>query len=119
VGLLNAVAMRLAKTNFGKRALAAPLDPGMFKQRPSPRVLCGLVLTGLSLVVMWPALGVCGYLAASMDEPLIIVIGGPVVVFLAHLMFALGVYLAGSNYAKSTLSRATKLLINRYGRVGL
>jgi hypothetical protein len=114
VGLHNAVARRLAKTKFGKRALAAPDDPGLFKQRPSPRVLSGLVLTGLSLVVMWPALGVCGYLAASMDEPLIIVIGGPVVVGLVHLMFAAGVYLAGGNYAKTALFWATNRFINRY-----
>ena len=77
-------------------------------------MLSGLVLTGLSFVVMWPALGVCVYLATSMDEPLIIMIGGPVVVGMAHLMFAVGVYLAGGNYAKTALLWATNRFINRY-----
>lgn len=115
MGLLNTVAARLAETKFGKRALTPLDEPSLFKQKPSPRVLCGLVLTGLSLVLMWPAVGVCGYLAVSMDEPLIIVIGGPVIFGLVHLMFAVGVYLAGGNYAMAALLWAANRFIIRYG----
>jgi len=49
-----------------------------------------------------------------MSKPIIIVVGGPVVFILVHIMFGLGVYLAGQNYAVEFLHWATKRFLEKY-----
>jgi len=45
---------------------------------------------------------------------MIIAVGGPVVLLLVHIMFGVGVYLAGKNYALEVLQWATKRFLQKY-----
>jgi hypothetical protein len=43
-----------------------------------------------------------------------IAVGGPVVILLVHIMFGVGVYMAGQNYAVTVLHWATKRFLQKY-----
>jgi hypothetical protein len=49
-----------------------------------------------------------------MSKPMIIAVGGPIVFGLVHIMFGVGVYLAGHNYAMEALLWATKRFLAKY-----
>jgi hypothetical protein len=107
------MARRLARTKFGQKALTRPDGLGILKQKPTTRVYGGLALMALSFSGL-PALAFLGYLSVKMSKPLIIAVGGPVVFILVHIMFGVGVYLAGQNYAMEALLWATKRFLGKY-----
>ena len=111
---LSAMARRLARTRFGQKALAQPVGSGILKQKPTTRVYCGLALMALSCLTSLPALGFLSYLSMNMSRPMIIAVGGPVVLVLVHIMFGVGVYLAGQNYAMEVLLRVTRRFLIKY-----
>ena len=111
---LSSMARRLARTRLGQKALTHPDGPGILKQKPTTRVYCGLALIALSYLTGLPVLGFLSYLSMEMSRPMIIVIGGPVVLVLVHIMFGVGVYLAGQNYAREALLRVTRRFLERY-----
>ena len=111
---LRSVARRLARTRFGQRALTQPDRPGILKQKPTKRVYGGLALMALSALTSLPALALLSYLSVRMGKPMIIAVGGPVVLVLVHLIFGLGVYLAGQNYVVEALLWATKRFLERH-----
>jgi hypothetical protein len=48
------------------------------------------------------------------SKPMIIAAGGPVVILLVHIVFGVGVYLAGKNYVMQTLLWATKQFLRKF-----
>lgn len=111
--LLRSTVRRLARTQFGQKALALPDRQNIRRQKPTTRVYCGLVLMALSYLIGLPALAFLSYLSVRMSQPMIFVIGGPVIFGLYHLMFAVGAYLAGQNYAREALLRVTKHFLRK------
>jgi hypothetical protein len=114
VAPISSMARRLARTKFGQKALTQPDGIGILKQKPTPRVYGGLALMVLSFLTGLPALAFLSYLSLKMSKPIIIAIGGPVVFGLVHIMFGVGVYLAGQNYAMEALLWATKRFLEKY-----
>ena len=51
-----------------------------------------------SFIMGLPGVGLIGVLSFHWHEPLLIIIGGPLLIVLAHLVFFVGMYLAGGNY---------------------
>jgi len=114
VAPLSSMARRLARTKFGQKAMTQPDGLGILKQRPTRRVYGGLALMALSYLTGLPALAVLSYLSVKMSKPMIIAVGGPVVFAFVHIMFGVGVYLAGKNYAMDALLWATKRFLEKY-----
>jgi hypothetical protein len=114
VALLGAVARRLARTRFGQRALTQPDRPAILKQKPTNRVYGGLALMALSALTGLPALAALTYLSVRMGKPMIIAAGGPVAFALVHIIFGLGVYLAGRNYAIEALLWVTRRFLEKH-----
>ena len=113
--LLRFLARRLAQTKFGQKALSQPEDGlSILKQKPSTRVYIGLALMAISYLTGLPALAFLSYLSVKGSKPMIIVAGGPVVFLLVHIVFGVGVYLAGKNYAMETLFWATKRFLQKF-----
>jgi hypothetical protein len=104
----------LAQTRFGQTSLTQPNGLSIFKQQPGTRVYVGLVLMALSFLTGLPALAVLSYLSVNLSQPMTIAVGGPVVIFAVHIMFGVGVYLAGQNYALQVLQWATKRFLQKY-----
>lgn len=75
--------------------------------------MIGLSLILLSYVICWPAIGVLGAISLHMKEPLILTVGGPLMYGVSHLVFLIGVYFAGRDYALACLKRVKKFLKER------
>ncbi len=99
----------LRKRQLVQRALDTPPDP-IFRQRPSPRVVLGLVLLVASYLVAWPAITVLGAAAAWLRQPKLL-LAGPVLYGLSWLIFALGLALIGSKSVSA--GRALGLMLVR------
>lgn len=109
---------RIAATRFVRQALAENADLSAFKGKPSLKVTLGITAIVISYIIGWPAVALLGFLAAYYGRPAIVVVGGPLIYGLSHLVFLLGMYLAGARYTwifLRWLTRVTMLkLLKRY-----
>lgn len=95
MGLSRWIARRVARTRFARRAIEEKADLSAFKEKPSTKLLVGVFLIGISFVVCWPCIALCGILAVYFEEPLIIVIGGPAFYAFSWLVWSVGMLLTG------------------------
>ena len=114
MSFLRSFAHRLAQTRFGQKSLAQANGLSVLKQQPGKRVYVGLVLMAMSFLSGLPALAFLSYLSVKLSKPMTIAVGGPVVIILVHIMFGIGVFLAGQNYALELLHWATKRFLQKY-----
>ena len=110
MGILN----RIAQTDFVRTSIEEKADLSEMKGRPTARTISGLIVMGFSYIIAWPAIGVLGLLSVYFQKPLLIVVGGPVLYGLSHLVFTVGVWLAGSEYAMIFLRWATRVAMERW-----
>jgi hypothetical protein len=87
--------------------LENPADLSEFKERPTKRLITGLILMGLSYIMGWPAVAALSVLAVWLREPMIAVIGCPTTYGLSYLVFMVGAWLARAPHYMGTLARYT------------
>lgn len=92
---LRGLGLRLARIDAVRRAIEQRADLAPFKARPSPRLLVGVGLIGLSMLLGWPLISALGALAIYLSEPLVAVIGGPAAYGLSWAVYGLGLLVAG------------------------
>ncbi len=92
------------------KPIAEENDLRIYKKRPTVRVMAGLFLILISYVIGWPAVGALGIIALYTGKPLILVVGGPLMYGLSHLVFFIGMYFAGRDYAVACLKQVMKFL---------
>jgi hypothetical protein len=114
VALLRSFARWLARTKFAQLSLKKSDGQFIIKRKPGTRVYIGLVLLVIGLLMGLPALALLGYLSIKLSKPMLIAVGGPAVVVLVHVMFGVGVYLAGRKYAVEMLHWLTKRFLQKY-----
>ena len=114
MSLIRSLARKLAQTKFGQKSLSNPDGLSLLKQQPGKRVYFGLALIAMSFLLGLPALAFLSYLSVKLSKPMTIAVGGPAVIILVHIMFGVGVYLAGQNYASEVLQCATKRFLQKY-----
>jgi hypothetical protein len=68
----------------------------------------GALLLAASLLLGWPAVALAGLMAVRFDEPLLLVVGGPLLLVVAHLLFALGGWMAGGDRLLALLRRSVR-----------
>lgn len=91
---------KLARRPRIQRILQEELDLRSLKRRPTAREQCGIVLVLLSYVLGWPAVAFFGVLALYFKQPLILLVGGPLIYGFSHVVFFAGMYIAGKEYTK-------------------
>jgi hypothetical protein len=101
----------ICQTQYVRSAIAEQADLYLFKQRPTRRVMWGLVAIAVSYVIGWPAVAALGLIAAWLKAPLVLGIGGPATYALSHLVFILGAWLAGGQYARAFFRWATRTAV--------
>jgi hypothetical protein len=115
---MRSLTQRLADTAYVRRAIEEQADLSAFKQRPSLRVVTGVGAILFSYVIGWPLIAVLGAVSIHLNQPLVVAVGGPVAYGLSHLVFLLGMYLAGAEYSMIFLRWATRVavakLLDRY-----
>lgn len=114
MGIMEAIAGRVARTDFARRAIEEGADLSPFREKPGGRVIAGIVLMGFSYVIGWPAVALFGAAAIYFREPLVVVIGGPLIYGLSHLVFLAGLYLAGAEYGYAFFRWATRRFVEKY-----
>jgi hypothetical protein len=111
--------LRLSRTRFVSSAIIERADLSAFRQRPDLRTLSGVTAIALSYVVGWPLISLLGIAAVHFGNAAIVVVGGPLAYGFSHLVFLLGMYLAGAKYSHVFLRWATARgmirLLRRYG----
>ena len=109
---------RLAATTYVQQAIEDQADLSAFKQRPTLRVITGIGAIMFSYVIGWPLITALGAVSIHLNRPLVVAVGGPVAYGLSHLVFLLGMYLAGAEYSMIFLRWATRVtivkLLDRY-----
>lgn len=99
---------KLLAREYVRSAIRDRADLSAFRERPTPRIVAGLVVIGLSYCIGWPVIGLLGILAVWWETPLLVAVGGPVMYGLSHLVFILGFYLAGAKYTHVFMRWATR-----------
>lgn len=99
------LAARLAETKYIRSALENPADLSEFREKPTPRLIFGLFLMGLSYVLGWPAVAVLGMMAIWLEDPLIAAIGGPAIYAFSHFLFFVGALVARAPHYLNVLVR--------------
>ena len=92
--MIRKLARILAQRESIREILDHPTDLSEFRERPTPRLIAGLVLMGLSYIMGWPAVTALGILAVYLREPLIAIVGGPLTYGLSCVVFLVGAWLA-------------------------
>ena len=89
---------KIVSIDFVRIAIEEKADLSAFKEKPSLQVITGVFLICLGSLLGWPAVAALGVLAIKFNEPLLAVIGGPLVYGLSYLVFTLGMYFSGAKY---------------------
>lgn len=99
---------KIARIRTVQRIIQEDLDVSCLKRRPTRREQFGIVLVLFSYVMGWPAVAFFGFLSVYCKQPLVLVIGGPLVYGASHLVFFAGAYLAGKTYTKTLIKWSIK-----------
>lgn len=105
---------RISETDYVRLAIKDKADLSAFKKRPSARVFAGLSVIGVSYLIGWPAISALGAISIYLQKPLLIAVGGPLTYGLSHLVFLLGMYLGGIEYAKVFLRWLTRIAMEKF-----
>ena len=111
--MVKGMVARWAATRFVREALAEKADLKAMRAKPTPRECIGLGLVGFSYIIGWPAVGLLAWISYHLQEPMIVVVGGPATYGLSHLVFMVGSYFAGVRYVQILLRWATRRLAER------
>jgi len=97
----------LTERKFIIEILENPTDLSEFKERPTARLIFGLILMGLSYVIGWPAVAVLSVLAVWFRKPMIAVIGCLTTYGLSYVVFIVGAWLARAPHYLGILGKYT------------
>lgn len=113
------IVLRLSRTRFVHSAIVDRADLSAFRRRPDLRVVSGVSAIALSYVLGWPLIALLGIAAVHYGNAAIVAVGGPLAYGLSHLVFLLGMYLAGAKYShiflRWAVARGMIRLLRRYG----
>lgn len=99
------IAKYFSEKLYIQKIMEPPANLSEFKERPTPRLIAGLILMALSFMMGWPAIAALSFLAVWWQEPLIFVIGGPLAYALSCIVFFIGAWMARAPHYLNTLSR--------------
>jgi hypothetical protein len=112
------IVSRLSRIRFVQSAIVNPVDLKAFRRRPDLRIISGVSAIAVSYIIGWPLISVLGMAAVHYGNAAIVAVGGPVAYGISHLVFLLGMYLAGAKYSRIFLnwavSRGMTRLLQRY-----
>lgn len=109
---------KLENTRFAQVAVEERAELSELRQRPTTRTWFGIFFMGFSYVIGWPAIALLGYLSYRIGELWVAAVGGPLLYGLSHLVFLLGMVLAGTQYTRPFLRWAARRAVERWGTAG-
>jgi len=110
---------KIARTEFVRSAVLDKADLSGLKQRPTARTWVGIFCMGFSYLIGWPAIVALGFVSFHVQRPWLVAVGGPLLYGLSHLVFLLGMVLAGTQYTRPFVRWAARRVVEKWGNVGL
>jgi hypothetical protein len=104
---------QLLKIEFIKTAVAEKTDLGIFKERPTPKMIFGFICIVVSYIICWPVISILGIVSLYLKMPLVGIIGGIIIWNISNLLCMLGMYLAGARHSKVFLKWIFRRLIEK------
>lgn len=92
------IARYFIRKNFCRTAIDEQADLRVFKEKLTFSIVTGIILTALSYTIGLPTVVAFGAIAASMNKPLLGIIGGALIYGISTLMFIVGIKMAGTKY---------------------
>ena len=111
--LIQKIILSFGTTEFVRGAIAECADLSAFREKPTPLVLAGVGAIALSFLLGWPAVAALGVLSLKWQTPWLVVIGGPLVYGLSHLVFLVGMWLSGAVYSLIFCRWLTRITMQR------
>ena len=111
--MIKRIIKRIVRIKYVRCAMTEQADLSAFRKKPTPRMIAGIAAMLISYIIGWPAVAGLGFLAIYLDKPLIVAIGGPVIYGLSHLVFMLGMYLAGVAYVRVFFRWFTRICMEK------
>ena len=109
----------LVQKQFFQRILRQELDLSCLKRKPTGREQFGIFLVLLSYVIGWPAVAFFGFLSLYLKQPLFLIIGGPLTYGISHVVFLVGMYTAGKDYALVFMKWSIKKACEKLSAAGV
>lgn len=104
----------LLKKEFVQNSLKEDLDLSFLRKRPTARVIVGISLVLFSYALGWPIVGILGIISLYVGKPLVLIVGGPLTYGLAHLVFLVGMYIAGKEYVTVLFKWSLKVAFEKF-----
>ena len=95
--MIKKIKKRIFNSRFVSNLLTDPIDLSLFRRKPTPRFMLGLAIVGFSYLIAWPLISLLGILAVLFKRPLLFAVGSPIAYVTSHLVFLLGVFIAGKD----------------------
>jgi ABC-type spermidine/putrescine transport system permease subunit II len=113
LSIVKKIALYFARKEFCRKAINERADLNVFKEKKSFSVKIGIVLVFFSYIIGLPAVVAMGALAAALKNPLVFLIGGPLIYGISTFIFILGGYLAGTKYIKAFFRWSTRIILEK------
>jgi len=98
LNIIKKTALRCARTKFCKSAIDEKADLKAMRHKPTTKMMVGLGLIAFSYLIGLPAVIALGIIAVWTKEPLVAIVGGPLIYAISTIIFILGMKLAGTRY---------------------
>lgn len=103
----------IKKWKFARDAIDDHADLSEIKDIPTVKNYAGIFLMCFSYILGFPAIGLLGALSMYWREPKLIMIGGPLLFIIAHLVFLAGMILAGGKYLRVFFRWAIRVTLEK------
>jgi uncharacterized membrane protein YkgB len=98
LNIIKNTALYFARTKYCRQAIAERADLSAMREKPTTKMMIGLGLVAFSYVIGLPAVIAMGILAVWLREPLVGIIGGPLIYAISTIIFIVGIKMAGKRY---------------------
>ncbi len=111
--ILRKTALYFARKEYCRSAILEKADLSAIREKPTPRILAGLGLIAFSYVIGLPAVVAMGVIAVWIREPLVLVIGGPLIYAVSTIVFIIGIEIAGKKYFRVFSRWLTRVVLEK------
>jgi hypothetical protein len=111
--MMDRIAKKIANIPYIRKAVEDGADLSAFREKLNARIYIGLFIIAWSYILGWPAVAFFGILSIYFREPLLFVVGGPLIYGFSHVLFWFGLYLAGSRYAVALMRWGVRKLFEK------
>ena len=107
------IAHYYVRKEYCRKAIAEQADLSAFKEKLNRPIISGLFLIALSYTMGLPTVIAFSAFAASRNEPVIGIVGGALMYGISHLMFFVGVTMAGTKYVIAMNRWLTRIILEK------